>query len=107
MSTLPTAYAVTPATNGNYTSATVGHSGAFLNLPESGVSLTVPEGAISRSRKQEIFLSILNEDCFRPKLADNLTQLSPVVSCGPNISLNKAVILKVSKKLCKTDTNCS
>ncbi|XP_045470245.1 netrin receptor UNC5B [Harmonia axyridis] len=95
MSTLPAAYAVTPATNGNYTSATVGHSGAFLNLPESGVSLTVPEGAISRSRKQEIFLSILNEDCFRPKLADNLTQLSPVVSCGPNISLNKAVILKV------------
>lgn len=92
---LPTAYAVTPTTSGNYTSATVTHSGAFLNLLESGVSLVVPEGAISRSKKQELFLSILNEDCFRPKLAENLTQLSPVVSCGPNVSLNKSVVLKI------------
>ncbi|KAJ3633421.1 hypothetical protein MTP99_010372 [Tenebrio molitor] len=92
---LPTAYAVTPTTSGNYTSTTVTHGGAFLNLLESGVSLVVPEGAISRSRKQELFLSILNEDCFRPKLAENLTQLSPVVSCGPNVALNKAVVLKI------------
>ncbi|XP_015835944.1 netrin receptor UNC5C isoform X2 [Tribolium castaneum] len=92
---LPTAYAVTPTTSGNYTSATVTHSGAFLNLLESGVSLVVPEGAISRTKKQELFLSILNEDCFRPKLAENLTQLSPVVSCGPNISLNKSVVLRI------------
>ncbi|XP_076269699.1 netrin receptor UNC5C-like isoform X3 [Rhynchophorus ferrugineus] len=94
-SALPAAYAVTPTTSGNYTSAGVAHSGAFLNLAESGVNLLVPEGSVSRSRKQEIFLSILNEDCFRPKLAEHLTQLSPVVSCGPNVSLNKAVILKV------------
>ncbi|XP_044267002.1 netrin receptor UNC5B isoform X3 [Tribolium madens] len=92
---LPAAYAVTPTTSGNYTSATVTHSGAFLNLLESGVSLVVPEGAISRTKKQELFLSILNEDCFRPKLAENLTQLSPVVSCGPNISLNKSVVLRI------------
>ncbi|KAJ8958937.1 hypothetical protein NQ318_019707 [Aromia moschata] len=95
ISNMPTAYAVTPTTSGNYTSATLSHAGGFLNLSESGVSLLVPEGAISRSRKQELFLSILNEDCFRPKLAENLTQLSPVVSCGPNISLNKSVVLKV------------
>lgn len=92
---LPAAYAVTPATSGNYTSATVSHAGAYLNLPESAVSLLIPEGAISRSRKQDLFLSILNEDCFRPKLSENLTQLSPVVSCGPNITLNKSVVLKV------------
>ncbi|XP_060519034.1 netrin receptor UNC5C isoform X2 [Cylas formicarius] len=95
LSALPAAYAVTPTTSGNYTSAAVTHAGAFLNLPESGVNLLVPEGAVSRSRKQELFLSILNEDCFRPKLAEHLTQLSPVVSCGPNVSLNKAVILKL------------
>lgn len=95
ISSLPTAYAVTPTTSGNYTSATLSHSGGFLNLPESGVSLSIPEGALSRTRKQELFLSILNEDCFRPKLAEGLTQLSPVVSCGPNISLNKAVVLKI------------
>ncbi|XP_066155178.1 netrin receptor UNC5B-like isoform X1 [Euwallacea fornicatus] len=95
LSSLPTAYAVTPTTSGNYTSATVTNTGAFLNLAESGVNLLVPEGAVSRSRKQEIFLSILNEDCFRPKLAEHLTQLSPVVSCGPNVSLNKAVVLRV------------
>lgn len=95
VSSLPSAYAVTPATAGNYTSSALAHAGGFLNLPESGVGLLVPEGALSRSRKQELFLSILNEDCFRPKLAEGLTQLSPVVSCGPNISLNKAVVLKV------------
>ncbi|KAB0797257.1 hypothetical protein PPYR_08251 [Photinus pyralis] len=92
---LPAAYAVTPATSGNYTSATVTHIGAYLNLPESCVSLLIPDGAVSRTRKHDIFLSILNEDCFRPKLAENITQLSPVVSCGPNITINKAVVLKL------------
>lgn len=86
---------MTPATSGNYTSATVTHSGAYLNLPESCVSLLIPDGALSRARKQDLFLSILNEDCFRPKLAESLTQLSPVVSCGPNIALNKPVVVKV------------
>nr|CAI5852408.1 unnamed protein product [Callosobruchus analis] len=95
ISSLPAAYAVTPTVSGNYTSSTLSHCGGFLNLSDSGVSLLVPEGAVSRSRKQELFLSILNEDCFRPKLAEGLTQLSPVVSCGPNISLNKSVVLKV------------
>lgn len=92
---LPTAYAVTPTTSGNYTSSALTSAGGFLNLSESGVSLLIPEGTLSRSRKQELFLSILNEDCFRPKLAEGLTQLSPVVSCGPNISLNKAIVLKI------------
>uniref|UniRef100_A0A6P7H209 Netrin receptor UNC5 n=1 Tax=Diabrotica virgifera virgifera TaxID=50390 RepID=A0A6P7H209_DIAVI len=95
IATLPTAYAVTPTTSGNYTSSTLSSTGGFLNLAESAVSLLIPDGALSRTRKQELFLSILNEDCFRPKLAEGLTQLSPVVSCGPNISLNKAVVLKV------------
>lgn len=92
---LPTAYAVIPTTSGNYTSASVTNSGAYLNLAESSVSLMVPEGAVNRTRKHELFLSILNEDCFRPKLAEHVTQLSPVVSCGPNIPLNKAIVLKI------------
>lgn len=92
---LPTAYAVTPTTSGNYTNAIITHSGGYLHLPENGVSLLIPEGCVGRSRKHDLFLSILNEDCFRPKLNDNLTQLSPVVSCGPNITLNKPVILKM------------
>ncbi|XP_025837474.1 netrin receptor UNC5C [Agrilus planipennis] len=98
--TLPLPYAVTPASggnysSGNYTSATVNYSGAYLNLKESSVSLLVPDGALARSRKQDLFLSILNEDCFRPKLTENVTQLSPVVSCGPNVELNKPVVLKI------------
>ncbi|KAK9753177.1 UPA domain [Popillia japonica] len=95
LSSLPAPYAVTPTTSGNYTSASVTHIGGHLNLPESGVGLLVPEGAVGRSRKQELFLSILNEDCFRPKLAENVTQLTPVVSCGPNVSLNKSIVLKL------------
>ncbi|XP_017780266.1 PREDICTED: netrin receptor UNC5C isoform X2 [Nicrophorus vespilloides] len=92
---MPIAYAVTPTTSGNYTSATVTHIGAYLNLPESSVSLVIPDGAVSRSKKQELFLSILNEDCFRPKLAENITQLSPVVSCGPTVTLCKSVVLRI------------
>lgn len=106
---LPAAYAVTPTTSGNYTNALVTHSGGYLHLPENEVSLLIPEGCISRSRKHDIFLSILNEDCFRPKLNENLTQLSPVVSCGPNISLNKPVILKIPHcaELKRSDWNMS
>lgn len=95
MPALPTAYAVTPSTNGNYTNAIVTHSGAYLNLPENGVSLLVPEGSLGRNRKHDLFLSILIEDSFRPKLNENLTQLSPVVSCGPSVTLNKSVIVKI------------
>lgn len=92
---LPQAYAITPSTNGNYTNAVVSHGGGYLNLPENGVSMLVPEGAIGRNRKHDLFLSILIEDSFRPKLNENLTQLSPVVSCGPSITINKSVVVKI------------
>ncbi|CAG9864740.1 unnamed protein product [Phyllotreta striolata] len=95
MANLPTAYAVTPTASGNYTKSTLSGSGGFLNLPDLRVTLLVPEGVLPKSRKQEIFLSILNEDGFRPKLSEGLTQLSPIVSCGPNIALNKGVVLKI------------
>ncbi|XP_022901369.2 netrin receptor UNC5C isoform X2 [Onthophagus taurus] len=92
---LPTAYAVSPATSGTYTVATVTSAGTHLNLPGNEISLLIPEGAVGRGRKSELFLSILNEDCFRPRVAETVTQLSPVISCGPNISLNKSVIIKI------------
>lgn len=84
-----------PSTNGNYTNIVVTHNGGYLNLPENGVSLLIPEGAIGRRDKHDLFLSILIEDSFRPKLNENLTQLSPVVSCGPSVTLNKSVIVKI------------
>lgn len=76
--------------------ATVTHAGARLTLNDLGVSLTIPEGALARGQKEEIFLCVLKDDKHRPKLADRQTQLSPVVMCGPaDLVFKKPVVLNV------------
>lgn len=101
-------------------SAVVSYAGARLSLPELNVYLTIPEGAVPRSHKQEITLSVLQEDRHRPRLsgkfayfvevdslrrvlisndfcffyADKQTQLSPVVMCSPTgYTFRRPVIL--------------
>ncbi|XP_069705153.1 netrin receptor UNC5C-like isoform X2 [Periplaneta americana] len=75
-------------------SATVTSAGARLSLPESGISLNVPEGALVRGQREDIFIAVLREDRHRPKLSDRQTQLSPVVICGPsNVTFKKPVIV--------------
>lgn len=69
-------------------------SGGRLTITESGVSLTVPEGALPKGCSQEIFLAVSRDDKDRPKLSDNQTMLSPVINCGPSsLSLKKPVVL--------------
>ncbi|XP_065163620.1 netrin receptor UNC5B isoform X2 [Atheta coriaria] len=91
----PAAYAITPTTGENYAKANISSNGGSLHLRECSVSLIVPEHTVAGPRSQELFLSILNEDCFRPKLSADHTQLTPVISCGPNVTLKKTIILKV------------
>ncbi|PSN47953.1 Netrin receptor UNC5C, partial [Blattella germanica] len=75
-------------------SATVTSTGARLSLPESGITLSIPEGALSRGQREEVFVAVLREDRHRPKLSDRQTQLSPVVMCGPTgVTFKKPVIV--------------
>lgn len=78
------------------TCSTVTHAGTRICLPDSGVSLTIPEGAISRGSKEQIYIAVLRDDRHRPKLTDGQTQLSPVVLCGPpGLCFKKPVILNM------------
>lgn len=64
-------------------------------VPEAGVSMSVPEGAIPRGRRHSLHLAVLGDDSLRPSLPPGLTLLSAVVACGPNgIDLAKPVILQ-------------
>ncbi|XP_076280756.1 netrin receptor UNC5C [Lasioglossum baleicum] len=75
--------------------AVVDEQGALLVVPEVGVSMSVPEGAIPRGRRHNLHLAVLGDDYLRPSLPPGLTLLSAVVACGPNdIDLVKPVILQ-------------
>lgn len=75
--------------------AMVDEQGALLVVPEVGVSMSVPEGAISRGRRHGLHLAVLGDDNLRPGLPPGLTLLSAVVACGPSgIDLVKPVILQ-------------
>ncbi|ESO83456.1 hypothetical protein LOTGIDRAFT_197315 [Lottia gigantea] len=68
--------------------------GGRLVLPESGVSLLIPEGAIKEGHVEEIYLAICRDDKDRPRLNDNQTILSPLLLIGPpSVVLMKPVIL--------------
>ncbi|XP_046418295.1 netrin receptor UNC5B-a isoform X3 [Neodiprion lecontei] len=80
---------------GNVARAIVNTRGALLVLPDAGISMSVPEGSVPKSLREELYLAVLNEDRFRPRLPDGVTQLSAVVTCGPSsASFNKPVILQ-------------
>ncbi|XP_076661463.1 netrin receptor UNC5C [Halictus rubicundus] len=75
--------------------AVVDEQGALLVVPEVGVSMSVPEGAIPRGRRHNLHLAVLGDDYLRPTLPPGLTLLSAVVACGPSdIDLVKPVILQ-------------
>ncbi|XP_065342222.1 netrin receptor UNC5C isoform X2 [Cloeon dipterum] len=75
------------------TKGTVGHSGLRLSLPNSGVHMTIAEGAVSRGEKRKAFLAVMRADRERVPLPDGLTQLSPVVTCVIPPSLRRPAIL--------------
>lgn len=73
---------------------TVKSDGGRITLPNSGVSLTIPEGAIPEGQRSEMYLAVSRDDKDRPKLTDVQTMLSAVIVCGPpTIKLKKTVIL--------------
>jgi len=73
--------------------ANVTHEGGRLSIPNSGVSLTIPEGAVKKGTSEEVFMAVCRDDKDRPQLTEHQTMLSPVVMCGPpSVALKKAVI---------------
>eukprot|EP00095_Tigriopus_kingsejongensis_P005260 maker-scaffold498_size154992-snap-gene-0.18 protein:Tk05260 transcript:maker-scaffold498_size154992-snap-gene-0.18-mRNA-1 annotation:"netrin receptor unc5b-like" len=77
-----------------FTFATVGQAGKVLSLPEQGISLTIPEGALDQGFTEEIFLAVMTHGRDRPRLSENQTLLSPVVLAGPpRLSFKKPVVL--------------
>ncbi|XP_043272825.1 netrin receptor UNC5B-like isoform X2 [Venturia canescens] len=80
---------------GSVVKAAVDEQGALLVVPEAGVSMSVPEGAASRGRRQNLYLAVLGEDCLKPNLPSTMTLLSGVVACGPSkLELIKPMILQ-------------
>ena len=65
-----------------------------MTLPDLGVTLTVPEGALDKGFTEEVFLAVLTEGRDRPRLSDNQTLLSPVILAGPpRLTFKKPVVL--------------
>ncbi|XP_059163925.1 netrin receptor UNC5C-like isoform X2 [Physella acuta] len=74
--------------------STFTHTGGRLILPESGVMLTVPEGAIKKGHVEELYMAVCRDDKDRPRLTEHQTILSPVILVGPpSVQLQKPVIL--------------
>ncbi|UYV79125.1 UNC5C [Cordylochernes scorpioides] len=75
--------------------ATVGKSGGRITLPGSGITLTVPQGALKKRASAELYAAVLREDRDGPgRLGERQTVLGPVVQCGPpGTALRKPVIL--------------
>ncbi|XP_054655726.1 netrin receptor UNC5B isoform X3 [Dunckerocampus dactyliophorus] len=76
------------------TSATLGHLGGRLTIPNTGVSLLVPPGTIPQGKFYEMYLIISKWEKTTLPSEGSQTVLSPAVSCGPSaLLLNRPVVL--------------
>ncbi|XP_045118000.1 tight junction protein ZO-1-like isoform X7 [Portunus trituberculatus] len=62
------------------------HKGGTLTSEETGVSIVIPQGAITKGIKQEIYFKVCQDNSLVPPLDQNRgeTLLSPLVMCGPH-----------------------
>lgn len=71
-------------------------AGAYLNLKNAQVALSIPELAIGKNQKHSLFLTVLLDDSVRSFISENCTLIAPVVHCGPvDINTQKPVVLRV------------
>lgn len=49
-------------------SLSVSSGGARLALPAAGVALSVAEGALARGRREQIYVAVVKDDRYRPRL---------------------------------------
>ncbi|XP_054706499.1 netrin receptor UNC5C-like [Uloborus diversus] len=75
--------------------ASVTKTGGRITLPDTGISLTIPRGAV-RKGNVSLYLAVLRDDKDRPTLSDKETVLSPVIQCGPpDLNFVKPLILSL------------
>lgn len=72
-------------------------AGAWLKLPAAAVALSIPEAAIAKSHKQNVFLSLLPDDAaLKAAVPAICTPIAPIVHCGPaDVSLNKPAVIRL------------
>ncbi|XP_030623835.1 unc-5 netrin receptor Da [Chanos chanos] len=85
LNTLPPSHtANTPSTKSSVKTVGVfGHAGGRLVVPNAGVSLLVPHGAIGENTTWELYMSINQEETSAPSDEGNEILLSPEVTYGP------------------------
>ncbi|KAG8177513.1 hypothetical protein JTE90_026859 [Oedothorax gibbosus] len=85
-----------PNVDSDYTVwASVTKAGGRITIPDTGISLTIPRGAI-RKGSVSLYLAVLKDDKDRPNLSDKETILSPIVQCGPpDLTFSKPLILSL------------
>ncbi|XP_015253740.1 PREDICTED: netrin receptor UNC5B-b-like isoform X1 [Cyprinodon variegatus] len=86
------------------TSATLGHLGGRLTIPNTGVSLLVPPGTIPQGKFYEMYLIINKWDKTTLPSEGSQTVLSPVVSCGPSGMLLKRPVVLTLPHCAQLDT---
>ncbi|CAF0763880.1 unnamed protein product [Adineta steineri] len=70
------------------------NTGCQLKIPHTGITLTIPDGAVLLDEDSLIFIALLNTDNEMPLLNNNQTRLSPVILIGPSdITLVKPAVL--------------
>lgn len=53
-------------------SVSVTSAGMRLSLAAAGVALTVPEGALSRGRREQMYMAVVKDDRYRPRLGKGI-----------------------------------
>jgi leucine-rich repeat transmembrane protein FLRT len=70
------------------------NKGCHLEIPHTGISLTIPENAVLLDEDHLIFIALLYADNQMPILNSHQTRLSPVILIGPSdITLVKPAVL--------------
>ncbi|CAH3031318.1 unnamed protein product [Pocillopora meandrina] len=74
----------------------VDHNGGKFTIGNTGVSLTVPTGAIPEGHTEGIYIAIVNREKEHPQITGKQSLLSPVVKCGPTgLKFQRPVILSI------------
>ena len=74
----------------------VDHNGGKFTIANTGVSLTVPTGAIPEGHTEGIYIAIVNREKEHPQITGKQSLLSPVVKCGPTgLKFQRPVILSI------------
>lgn len=74
----------------------VDHNGGKFTIGNTGVSLTIPTGAIPEGHTEGIYIAIVNREKEHPQITGKQSLLSPVVKCGPTgLKFQRPVILSI------------